>query len=394
MEEDFDDLRFTWYDEKSSKEVKIDHWVEELLTANYASVWVKVPSIRASGYETIYVYFGNAHAQGESSGDSVFTFFDDFTEPEINLTKWTVEKSHPYPQWDIPSSIPYFIDTDANALRVKSETTGNKEISFIPKITMPSGFILEYELEVLSQSGHSAHYLCYSPVYTEDYHGTHGDWRVQHENATVIPNVAHIWCFGSDFQGRWNDADWKYGRDSPLGEEVGVYNIKSIVAEGITSSNQLTIANVPTWGEVTPLTRLNGGGVYPGVGIVRFPTPVAVWFNDGHNGMTDKLIHFFRIRKYASIEPAYYIGAIQSTVMTPPFWMHLWFWVAIALGTTTTVLGYSTIRYHRKSHLSKKTEEPTQISKPQKASYKVCPNCGAQLPVDSVFCGKCGTSLE
>lgn len=396
MQEDFGDLRFTWYDETNGKEVKVDYWVGEFVLSDHALVWIKVPSIRASGNEAIYMYFGNPYSQSESSGHGVFIFFDDFTKPEIDLTKWIVENSHPYPKWRSGNTnITHFIDRDVNALRVKSETTGEKEISFIPRITMPSGFILEYELEVLSQSGHSAHFLCYSPVWTEDYYGTEGDWRVQHENAMVIPGVAHIWCLGSDFQGYWTNGYSleKYGRSTPLGEEVGVYHIKSIVAEGITNSNQLTIANVPKWGEVG-LTRLTGGGVYPGVGVVRFPTPIAIWFNDGHNGMTDKLIHFFRIRKYASIEPAYFIGVTESAETTLPFWTHLWFWAVIALGTTTAVFGYSTIRYYRKSHPSKKTEEPTQISKPQEVSYKVCPNCGAKLPIDSAFCGKCGSPLK
>lgn len=397
MQEDFDDLRFTWYNETSEEEVNVDYHVDNFVLSDYALVWIRVPTIHAYGHETFYVYFGNPQAKSESSGERVFIFFDDFTEPEINLTKWIVEKSHPYPQWDIPQSIPYFIDTEANALRVKSETTGDKEISFIPKINMPPGFILEYELEVLSQSGHSTHYLCYSPVYTEDYHGTHGDWRIQHENATTEVIGTAVWCLGSDFQGYWTNGYSleMYGRSTPLGNEIGVYKIKSIVAEGITISNQLTIADVPKWGEVR-LTRLypDVSGAIPGLGVVRFPTPIAIWFNDGHNGVTDKLIHFFRIRKYASIEPTYYTGATESAEMTVPFWMNLWFWVVIVLGTTTAVLGYSTIRYYRKSHFGKRTREPTPVSEPQRVSPRICPNCGAQLPTDSIFCGKCGTSLK
>lgn len=394
LQENFDDLRFTWYNETSGKEVKVPYWLDKYSLSDYAVVWIKVPIIRAHGYETVYMYFGNSYSQSESSGDNVFIFFDDFTQPEIDLTKWIVENSHPYPRWRSGNTnITHFIDRDVNALRLKSETTGDKEISFIPKITMPSGFILEYELEVLSQSGHSAHFLCYSPVWTEDYYGTEGDWRVQHENADYTTYPGHaIWCAGSDFQGRWNDEEWKYGRDSPLGEEVGIYEIKSIVAEGITNSNQLTIANVPKWGEVR-LTRLSGGGVFPGVGVVRFPTPIAIWFNDGHNGMTDKLIHFFRIRKYASVEPLYSIGATESVEVTPP-WTYLWFWAIIVLGTTTAALGYCTIRYYRKSHPIKESEESTKISEPRKVSFRVCPKCGARLPSDSAFCGKCGSPLK
>lgn len=76
-----------------------------------------------------------------------------------------------------------------------------------------------------------------------------------------------------------------------------------------------------------------------------------------------------------------------------PFWTQWWFWAIIALGITTSAFAFTTVRYRKKAHIPK---EPKVITaKPvSKKEYKVCPNCGARLPVDSAFCGKCGTSLK
>lgn len=75
-----------------------------------------------------------------------------------------------------------------------------------------------------------------------------------------------------------------------------------------------------------------------------------------------------------------------------PFWMQWWFWTIIALGAIVVVLAFATVHYRKKPRVSKETNV-TQSKTAQKAN-KVCPKCGANLPADSKFCGKCGTSLE
>lgn len=76
-----------------------------------------------------------------------------------------------------------------------------------------------------------------------------------------------------------------------------------------------------------------------------------------------------------------------------PFWMEWWFWTIIALGVTTSVFAFTTVRYRKKARIPKEPKV-TSAEPVSKQDYKVCPNCGAKLPVDAAFCGKCGTPLK
>lgn len=73
-------------------------------------------------------------------------------------------------------------------------------------------------------------------------------------------------------------------------------------------------------------------------------------------------------------------------------WLQWWFWAIIVLGIIASVLAFTTLRYRKKAVISK--ESKVTSTKPISQEYKVCPNCGANLPADSKFCGKCGTSLS
>ena len=76
-----------------------------------------------------------------------------------------------------------------------------------------------------------------------------------------------------------------------------------------------------------------------------------------------------------------------------PFWLQWYFWTNIALATTTVAFASTTVYYHKKAPIPK---DPKTIStKPSsRKEFKVCPNCGASLPFDSVFCGKCGARQD
>jgi len=76
-----------------------------------------------------------------------------------------------------------------------------------------------------------------------------------------------------------------------------------------------------------------------------------------------------------------------------PFWAQWWFWAIVVLGITTSIFASTTVYYRKKTHTSK--EPQVTPAKPvSEKEYKVCPDCGAKLPMDSAFCGKCGTSLK
>lgn len=86
-ESDYDDIRFVGADDTTVW----DYWIESS-SATVATIWVEVPSIpnsTAYGSTTGCLYYGNSLATSESSGSSVFDFFDDFTGTSLNATKWT-----------------------------------------------------------------------------------------------------------------------------------------------------------------------------------------------------------------------------------------------------------------------------------------------------------------
>ena len=80
MNSDFSDLRF-----KDSSGNILSYWIESYMASTSAQVWVKVPSIAASGTTTIYMYYGSATATSTSNGSNTFVFFDDFSG---DLSKW------------------------------------------------------------------------------------------------------------------------------------------------------------------------------------------------------------------------------------------------------------------------------------------------------------------
>ncbi|MCX6354293.1 MAG: DUF2341 domain-containing protein [Candidatus Aureabacteria bacterium] len=84
MKSNFSDLRFT----DSNGTSILSYWVETYTASTSAVVWAKVPSIPGSSTKTIYMYYDNAAANSESSGDATLEFFDDFSG---DLSKWTVE---------------------------------------------------------------------------------------------------------------------------------------------------------------------------------------------------------------------------------------------------------------------------------------------------------------
>jgi len=67
-------------------------------------------------------------------------------------------------------------------------------------------------------------------------------------------------------------------------------------------------------------------------------------------------------------------------------------YLATGLGIAAAAFGSSTVYFYRKSH-PKSFHQPSPVRSTQ-TKGKICPQCGASLPPDSKFCGKCGNSLE
>ena len=66
MKNDFSDLRFTSSDETTL----IPYWIQTYVASTTATVWVKVPSIPASGTTRIYMYYGNPGAAAGTDYDN------------------------------------------------------------------------------------------------------------------------------------------------------------------------------------------------------------------------------------------------------------------------------------------------------------------------------------
>jgi len=80
MSSDFSDIRFTYYNSTSNSETEIPYWIESKQDSSWAYVWVRVPEIPASGYTTVYVYYGNtSFVSSKSNASETFDIYDDWT---------------------------------------------------------------------------------------------------------------------------------------------------------------------------------------------------------------------------------------------------------------------------------------------------------------------------
>ena len=71
----------------------LDYWLERsTLNSNLSQVWIKIASLPV-GISTIYMFYGNSSGVPISSGDKVFTFFDDFSGGSLNSNLWSTCKS-------------------------------------------------------------------------------------------------------------------------------------------------------------------------------------------------------------------------------------------------------------------------------------------------------------
>jgi len=81
-----EDLRFTLEDGTS-----IPFWIEYGENTANTIIWVKIPSLPASGSTTIRMYYGNPYMPRRSDGYNTFEFFDDFVYKTDNYNKWHVQ---------------------------------------------------------------------------------------------------------------------------------------------------------------------------------------------------------------------------------------------------------------------------------------------------------------
>jgi len=88
MMDNFDDLRFTYFDTATGDEESCAYWIEERMNSKNARVWINASHIHAEKETTLFMYYGNPLAVSESSGEGTFLFFDDFNGEVLDTRKW------------------------------------------------------------------------------------------------------------------------------------------------------------------------------------------------------------------------------------------------------------------------------------------------------------------
>ncbi len=78
-----DDIRFI-----DSLGNSLSYYIEKWNPIGTSIVWVKIAKASTPFIE---MYFGNPLASSESNGEETFIFFEDFSNPGLNLTKWLVD---------------------------------------------------------------------------------------------------------------------------------------------------------------------------------------------------------------------------------------------------------------------------------------------------------------
>lgn len=69
--------------------MQLSHWIEQWDSGTAtASVWVKVPSLKANRLSDIELYYGNPLAEDVSDGASTFELFDDFIDSRLAFGTW------------------------------------------------------------------------------------------------------------------------------------------------------------------------------------------------------------------------------------------------------------------------------------------------------------------
>lgn len=84
----------------------------------------------------------------------------------------------------------------------------------------------------------------------------------------------------------------------------------------------------------------------------------------------------------------------QPATPETPFWMQWWFLTIVSLGLSIIAVLVAFTALHNQKKAAKLRENKAAASLATSIKYIVCPNCGANLPADSKFCGKCGTTLQ
>ncbi|MGD8544619.1 MAG: DUF2341 domain-containing protein [Candidatus Bathyarchaeota archaeon] len=152
-QEDFDDIRFVWYNNSDGSEVACDYWLEKKVDNDYGIFWAEIIYIPASPENaTIHIYYGNPEAICESDGDETFIFWDDF---ETDLSKWTIRNGTAVERPRLSGNYSYQgnqaveIQRKGNDIRINTSTTTNTAV----RVWFYDLMSERYEMQIMSGGG-------------------------------------------------------------------------------------------------------------------------------------------------------------------------------------------------------------------------------------------------
>jgi hypothetical protein len=141
MNSDCSDIRFS-YPNPDGTEAEIPYWIESDCNTPNTKIWVKVPSIPANGYATIYVYYGNPNATSLSNDTNVF-IFSTFAERD-QLNTWNV-----YDGDGTGTNNEIYYDSTNKRIVIKASGSGGASIYAKTTFPFETGFVWEANATVL-----------------------------------------------------------------------------------------------------------------------------------------------------------------------------------------------------------------------------------------------------
>jgi hypothetical protein len=274
-----DDIRFT-----SNCSDLMHYWIESGINTNTTKIWIKVPSINSNSIDTIIMYYGNLLAPSYANADSTFEFFDDFSQPNLNLAKWQVQGN---PTYSINSGILTF--------------SGNSNWEYIRSST-------SFNQKVVVEENHANGGVSTGLVL--GYTGTHQRYSFRANGANLSTT------YDNDVSGGNSFFNMGYPAVPASNNQSLFYTYKavsSINANTITVDSYCNVSTSNCDNNITSLNTYTGSSFY--VGFTSY-SPSYIGYLD-----------WIRVRKYTSVEPIITQG---SSFLPLPI---------VNLGNDTTVCG-------------------------------------------------------
>jgi hypothetical protein len=256
------DVRFT-----DSDGNELNYWIERWdYAGKNARIWVKVPSISASTFSIIHLYYGNPNAKSSVDGDKTFEFFDDASGTFTN--KWI----------DIEGSGSYSIIGGKQAISLNSASTNIRTLNY----QMSGSFAIDSELYATDLITAIQYYQDSNPSTNERYH-------------------ARI-----DIRGR---------------DPYGTASSESIIKDGKEiGSFQDTFGSANTWIATRLTVDKNGNHRwFIGEKLAAYSTDTT--YSSGylalnHHNIGSGAVANLRVRKYTSPEPTLILSQPKSSSLT------------------------------------------------------------------------------